>query len=377
MVPMQTWISVENIPGLLALLIAIVALGIWMESKPKWAQFGVISIILAGALASGLGIAPRQAEPYRLITQYFVPLAIPLLLFNANLVRIWRESGRVFFAFVLAALGVFLGSWLAAPVTDFGPDDGIWRGILTAGYIGGSANTAAVAAAMDKTNDPFMAVAVASTYVVATPFLVFLLALPAMGKLWRWFSPTELTQASEVAPEHTTDRPITAFSMIASLALSALIFWISHWIAALTDSTPMLYVSLSLLSVLFATLLPKQATQLSGHLDLGRILIYTFFAVIGVQIDFALAYQSGGQIVLFSVILIVTHLVVLALGGRLLRLSGPELAVASNACVLGAPTAAAMAVSKGWHALTVPGLLVGILGYAIATLIGISLATWL
>jgi uncharacterized membrane protein len=48
----------------------------------------------------------------------------------------------------------------------------------------------------------------------------------------------------------------------------------------------------------------------------------------------------------------------------------PELIIASNAAVLGATTAPALAATKGWRHLVTPGVLVGVLGYALGTFLG-------
>jgi uncharacterized membrane protein len=69
-------------------------------------------------------------------------------------------------------------------------------------------------------------------------------------------------------------------------------------------------------------------------------------------------------------ILLSVHLLVLLGVGRLFRLTLPELVTASNAAVLGATTAPALAAAKGWHDLVTPGVLVGVLGYALGTLVG-------
>ena len=63
--------------------------------------------------------------------------------------------------------------------------------------------------------------------------------------------------------------------------------------------------------------------------------------------------------------------------GRVLRLSIPELVIASNAAVLGATTAPALAAAKGWRDLVTPAVLVGVLGYALGTFIGtLIFRTW-
>ena len=50
-----------------------------------------------------------------------------------------------------------------------------------------------------------------------------------------------------------------------------------------------------------------------------------------------------------------------------------ELAVAVNATLGGPPSAAAMAISAGWTRLVLPALLMGLLGYAVGTPLGIAL----
>jgi len=65
------------------------------------------------------------------------------------------------------------------------------------------------------------------------------------------------------------------------------------------------------------------------------------------------------------------------LAGRLFGLTLPELIIASNAAVLGATTAPALAAAKGWSHLVTPGVLVGVLGYALGTLIGTAVYQWL
>jgi uncharacterized membrane protein len=72
--------------------------------------------------------------------------------------------------------------------------------------------------------------------------------------------------------------------------------------------------------------------------------------------------------------MVVVHLVVLVIVGRLFRLDLAEVMIASNACILGPAPAAALAASKGWQPLVAPGILVGMFGYAIGTFIGVALA---
>ena len=54
-----------------------------------------------------------------------------------------------------------------------------------------------------------------------------------------------------------------------------------------------------------------------------------------------------------------------------------EWLVSVNVTLGGPPSAAAMAIAKGWSGLVLPGLLVGIWGYIIGTSLGILMAEML
>ena len=58
----------------------------------------------------------------------------------------------------------------------------------------------------------------------------------------------------------------------------------------------------------------------------------------------------------------------------LLRMDIAMLIIAANACILGPATAAAMAAGMGWRDLVTPGLLAGVLGYSIATFVGVAVS---
>ena len=100
------------------------------------------------------------------------------------------------------------------------------------------------------------------------------------------------------------------------------------------------------------------------------VLSFAFFASIAAGADVAAMLSVAPILIGLVTILLATHLVCLLVVGRWLKLTLPELLTASNAAVLGATTAPAMAAAKGWHDQITPGVLVGVLGYSLGTLIG-------
>ena len=106
-------------------------------------------------------------------------------------------------------------------------------------------------------------------------------------------------------------------------------------------------------------------------------MMYVFFAIIGIGADVAAMVDTGVMIFVYASFIVATHLFVLILGARLLRLSLAEIVIASLACIGGPVAPAAIAASRGWRDLVTPGIMVGILGYAIANFIGVGLASLL
>ena len=122
-----------------------------------------------------------------------------------------------------------------------------------------------------------------------------------------------------------------------------------------------------MLSLIPATAFPKTMGRLRGGYEIGIALSFVFFAMIAAGADVVSLLQLAPVLMLLIGILLVVHAIVLFGLGSLLRLSLPELITASNAAILGATTAPALAAAKGWKDLVTPGVLVGVLGYAIGT----------
>jgi uncharacterized membrane protein len=63
--------------------------------------------------------------------------------------------------------------------------------------------------------------------------------------------------------------------------------------------------------------------------------------------------------------------------GKVFKFDLEDCILASNACIGGPTTAAAMAISKGWIKLVGPIMLVGTLGYVIGTYFGTFIGNFL
>ena len=131
---------------------------------------------------------------------------------------------------------------------------------------------------------------------------------------------------------------------------------------------------ITFLSVTVTTLFHRRTDKIQGAEEMGMYLLYLFFFIIGLKADFVLVVTKVPVLFGFCTVIAVTNLLVTLVLGKLFKMNLEELLLSVNATLGGAPSAAAMAISRGWSELVLPGLLAGIWGYVIGTFVGIVVA---
>ena len=82
----------------------------------------------------------------------------------------------------------------------------------------------------------------------------------------------------------------------------------------------------------------------------------------------------GLPVLFYALVVVGVHGLLVFVAGRVLRFDIGTLCVASQAAVGGPGSALAIAVAGGWRSLVLPGILVGLLGYALGTYVGMGIA---
>lgn len=371
--------------AVLAALAALATAGFLIE-KTRWGRTltATVWVIVLAILASNVGVIPKASPAYDFVFAYATPILIPLFLIKADLRRIFFETGRMTCAFLLAALGTMAGVAVALFVLDLGAREPGVAGAFTATYIGGSVNYAAVLDVTGLRADPsFVSAMTAVDNMASALYLGLLAAMPAMGWLVKRFAAKDHAAAVETSTDEAG--PPTALSLIATLAFALSVVAIADAIVRLGDSLVsgglfsgyLRYVVITALALIPATAAPRLMAKLSGGYELGLGFAFVFFAAIAAGADAQALLASAPILVPTVAIILLVHALVLFGAGSALRFSLPELITASNASVLGATTAPALAAAKGWRDLVTPGVLVGVLGYAIGTPLGIAMwAMW-
>ena len=396
---MDTLIHPENTWVLMSVMMAAVAASIYLEQRYAWASRlsgAVIALLIALALVN-TGIIPAHAVLYDdIVWGYVVPLAIPLLLLQTNIRRIWRETGRLLAIFLIGSVGTVAGAVIGCVLLRTSID-GLPQvaAMMTGSYIGGGVNFTALADAFKVSGTLVSSTIVADNLNMALYFLI-LLGI-AGNSFFRRFYPHPLideVEQSGVSEEGKTlaasywgrkDVSLRDIAMCVTYAvvvvtiskflgatLSALVppdgSWLSKMGGTFLGSQ---YVWITLISMIFASVFEKQANSMNGAQEIGTFFIYMFFFVIGVPASIMEILTNAPMLFGFCFIMVVVNMLFCLIGGKILNFALEDILVASNANIGGPTTAAGLAISQGWTKLVGPAMLVGTFGYAIGTYIGI------
>lgn len=394
----NTFISADNTWVLWAIIMGWVALSIYLEQKFTWASkmSGAIIALIGALVLTNLNIIPTEAPVYDAVWGYVVPMAIPLLLMQCDIRKIWRESGRLLILFLIGAVGTAVGAMAGYGVLNRFVDhlDGI-AGMMTGSYIGGGVNFAALAGAFDIPGELVSAATVADNLLMTLYFFV-LIAIPTLSFFRKKYThphldETEAAQGSEKDGETASaaywGRKETSLKDIAmAMATSVILVTLSTIIADLISANipttnaglAMLvalfgnkYLWITTLSMVVATAKPNVFGEIKGAQEIGTYLIYLFFFVIGVPASIMMIVKNSPLLLLFCAIVVLVNMLFVFVFGKLLKFNLEDVILASNANIGGPTTAVAMAISKGWTKLVGPIMLVGTLGYVIGTYFGI------
>ncbi len=393
----MTLISESNNWALLSIMFFSSFIAIFLEQRYKWAAklSGAVITLVIAVILTNINVIPASAPVFDdVVWGYAVPLAIPLLLLNANIFKIWRETGKLLVIFLIGAAGTLVGALIGTKILS-----GIVEGLpgvaamMTGSYIGGGVNFTAIADAFHVDRSLISSATVADNLNMAV-YLMVLLGIASSA----WFRKRyphphidrvdggDIRNGQTQAAQYWGRTDISLKDIAAAFAYAAIVVTFSKLIAGvLSEMIPqsntlfkMLntffgsqYVWITNISLIFASCFEKKADNIHGAKELGTWLIYLFYFVIGVPASIVMIIRNAPLLLLFCFILVIFNMLFCFVFGKVFRFNLEEIILASNANIGGPTTAAGMAISQGWSNLVGPCMLVGTFGYVIGTWLGI------
>ncbi|MEE8826526.1 MAG: DUF819 family protein [Eubacteriales bacterium] len=369
-----TLISADNSWALFAVLACVAAAAIYLEQHYRWAakMTGCVLALLGSMLLINLHIIPTEAKTYDFIWDYIVPLSIPMLLFEADIRKIGKRSGRFMIVFLIGGLGTIVGGLLAYQLLR-SVIPGLAKAVpmMIGTYTGGTINLVAMADNYHASSELVSAAVVADDLVMvvylfilmAVPEGTFYLSLSRRKDKRAGLNKSPLSQAAGY--EHTSvsgktgqeeadsqsasywrPKKVSLQSVAAIFALSVFIVAVSStaadYLSAVIPKSGFLltllngllgneYLLITTITMLLATLFPRKVGKLDGAQEIGTYLIHIFFAVIGVPASISLIVKKAPLLLIFCLMIVTMNMLFSFISGRLLHFNNEEIAIASNA----------------------------------------------
>lgn len=374
------------------LLAAVVAVAIVLEQRTRTfrALGSALVGILLGMLLSNLGIIPGESAAYDFLGGPAVSAGIILILLTVDVRSVAQAGPTMFAAFVIGAIGSALGASISALLLadSIGPETWKLAGQYAATYTGGGVNFAAVGSALDTSGELFAA-GIAADVTMTAIWMMACLTVPvlfasrdrgAKEAERKDALEAEKSEAVSVAGDEAATLHEMLYSSIGAIGLHDLAFmativlgtlWVSTWLGTVLAPVPSV-LFLTTIALILAQLRPVRSLQGAGVI--GNYLVLVFLASNGAMSVLANIVAIGPPIVYFAFITVSVHGIVIFGVGRLVGLDLKTLAVASQANVGGPASAMALAAARGYTDRLLPGVAVGLMGYAAGNYLGLFVA---
>ncbi len=360
-----------------AVIVLTTALAFVLERKVAWlSRIGAsLMALILGAVLSNGGLVPPSSPVYSVIEGPLTSLAIAWLLLAVNLSDLKVAGPRMIGAFLLAALGTAAGAFVGSLAFSGAFGEHTWRlgGVFTGTYSGGSVNFVAVGQGVDLP-DFLFAGAVAADALTTGIWLAFTLMLPIwLHRFYPAEVPGEDGEGQGEAHPHPffEEVPLSTLGLANLLAVGMVLVVAAGWVGSLVPAVPAV-LWLTTFALVVGHVGPFREAR--GAMQLGNLALHFFFVLIGIHSRVSEIMAVGIEVFYFTLVVVGIHGLVVFGVGRLARLDLGSLAVASQAAVGGPSSALAVAVSREWKGLILPGIIVGLLGYALGNYLGFAVA---
>lgn len=337
---------------------------------------------IVGLLIGNIGILPNDAAKLQdVMTSITIPLAIPLLLFSANIKQWTKVAGKtiislligVFAVVTFVVLGFFI--FRGAGMTD------LWKvsGMLVGVYTGGTPNLASLKMMLNIDSDTYI---LTHTYdmLVSTVLLTFFITV---GKrFFLLFLPKYKEQNTEEVEYTNGSDPFWGIftkdkfkPLLKTYALSIFIFAIGGALSLLVNKEQRVVVVIlviTTLSIIASTF--QSVNKIDKTFESGMYLILIFSIVVASMADIRRFAGLTPGLFGYITLAVFGSLFLQSILAKFFKIDADTTIITSTALVCSPPFVPVVAAAIGNKKVILSGITIGIIGYAIGNYLGYALA---
>jgi len=342
-------------------------------------KVGSIVVAYGIGIIMGLsGLLPDgSAQIQDILISGSIPLAIPLLLFPTKMKEWFELAGPTFKALLVGLFSVvftvFLGYFL------FKPDESgeFWKiGALLIGvYTGGTPNLASLKVMLDVSNENYIIV---HSYDMIFGSIYFLFLITIGHKFFLKILPPFRMKSGEKL-EYSEDEPIfdkifnkaAGIPLLKVFGLAVLILGFSAGLASFFPQDYfMIVVILSLSTLALAASLIPGVNKIEKSFDLGMYFILVFSVSVASMVNVNDLIHASTDLILYPGFVVFGSLILQTIISKYIKTDADTLMVTSTALICSPPFVPVISSAIKNRNILVPGITVGIIGYAIGNYLG-------
>lgn len=343
----------------------------------------VLILYLIGLLIGNLGLMPDQLPAVQeLMSNAMVPMAIPLMLFGCT----FRKEGTrsqilaLITGMISVIMAVIIGYLIFGKDIDQGAKVG---GMLTGVYTGGTINLAALKTMLSVKDETYIMI---NSYDILISFLYLTFLLTIGIRLFRKILPHDKSVISrkdmaEIRKEIARNEENPYKGLFTrdgirhagtAIGLTLLICAVSAGVALALPSSMFMTVFILMLTTLgIGASFIRKIHDTPYSYDIGMYCIYIFCIAVASMADLGkLDFAGGINLLGYLLIAVFGSLLLQVLFARMFRIEADMMVIASVTYINSPPFVPMMAAAMKNKNVLVPGLSIGILGYAVGNYLG-------
>jgi uncharacterized membrane protein len=363
-----------------AFIIIFPALILYFEKRYK--IVAVISPIVIcyvfGILLGNLPFLNLNRNALTEVNQISISLAIPLLLFNSNVLEWLKHPGKSILSYILSVAAAVVSSVICFHIYKNSIPEA-WKisGMLIGVYTGGTPNMSAIGMAFETPQEVYILL---NSSDVILGSIYFICIITFMKKFLGLFLPDfqfTINKKDEVKRESKkkVSKKQLVINIIIVLLLGVIILGLAVWISkTIKGEIALPWVILVLTTLGIAVSFIKRIQQMEGSYETAFYLLLIFSFSIGALADVNELLDKSTNLFAYTAQVMFGAILVHFLLAAIFRIDRDTVIITSTAAIYGPAFIGPVANAIKNKDMIVPGITMGLLGYAIGNYIGIGIA---
>ena len=374
--------SVSEVSTIFALLIMIGLPALLLRQQYNWKLVAQLSpafwaYALGILIGNVLPLSYAWIEPLQDVT---VALAIPLLLFSANVIQ-WKRLAlpTLLSLLIWVPVVMMMAATSASLYRDWFTQPETMAAMASSVYTGGTPNMYAVHRAVGADIDLFNQMNLSDLMFSGSFLMLVLTIVPTILRRWLpAFLPNAVAEGSAPSPQSEITIRGIALSLLAAVGV-LLIGGAFSWLLAggVFDQTFQMWIIIFLAVGGLVASLWRPLRELPGTYPTGEYLFLVFCLAVGSRVNLGDLITSAPMIILFMGTTALGSVIIHSLIAKIFRIDADTVLITHVAGIFGPPFIGPVAERLQNREIIVSGMTLGVINLAIGNMIGLWEFAWL